>query len=79
VRSGGSRNGADAAPGPLPGRVLLRAERAGAGDGRVYALSVTATDGQGGACTGKVGVGVPLNPTAAAVDSAPPAHDTFGT
>jgi hypothetical protein len=41
------------------GTVLLRAERAGNGDGRVYHVSFTADDGQGGACSGVVLVGVP--------------------
>jgi hypothetical protein len=39
--------------------VLLRAERAGAGNGRVYQVTFTADDGQGGTCTGTVRVGVP--------------------
>ena len=78
VRSGGGPKGADAAPGTLPGQVLLRAERAGTGDGRVYTLSVTATDPRGGACSGSVRVGVPLHRFAEALDSAPPAHDSFG-
>ena len=41
--------------------VLLRAERAGAGNGRVYRLSFTADDGLiiGGQCTGSVIVCVP--------------------
>jgi hypothetical protein len=40
---------------------LLRAERAGEGDGRVYHLAFAADDGRGGACTGTVMVCVPLN------------------
>ncbi len=39
--------------------VLLRAERSGTGNGRVYHVHFTADDGQGGACTGSVKVGVP--------------------
>jgi ELWxxDGT repeat protein len=39
--------------------VLLRAERAGDGDGRVYEVSFMISDGQGGSCTGSVRVGVP--------------------
>jgi len=39
--------------------VLLRAERAGPGNGRVYRVSFTADDGQGGSCTGAVSVCVP--------------------
>lgn len=39
--------------------VLLRAERAGTGNGRVYRVSFTADDGFGGRCTGSVKVCVP--------------------
>ena len=39
--------------------VLIRAERAGGGNGRVYKIWFKATDGQGAACTGAVNVGVP--------------------
>jgi probable HAF family extracellular repeat protein len=41
------------------GTVMLRAERAGKGNGRVYRISFTATDGQGGSCAGAVLVCVP--------------------
>jgi VCBS repeat-containing protein len=37
----------------------IRAERSGTGNGRVYHISFTATDGQGGSCSGKVRVAVP--------------------
>lgn len=37
----------------------VRAERSGLGNGRVYAITFTAEDGQGGTCTGTVRVGVP--------------------
>ena len=40
-------------------QILLRAERAGTGNGRVYVVHFTATDGQGGSCSGSVKVGVP--------------------
>lgn len=40
------------------GRVLLRAERAGTGNGRVYTVHFTANDGEG-TCNGTVTVGVP--------------------
>jgi hypothetical protein len=39
--------------------VLLRAERAGAGNGRVYQVQFRADDGRRGSCTGAVLVGVP--------------------
>ena len=41
------------------GGVILRAERSGVGNGRVYQVNFTADDGQGGVCTGLVKVGVP--------------------
>jgi hypothetical protein len=41
------------------GRVLLRAERSGAGNGRVYHVSFDASDGRGGTCSGSVEVVVP--------------------
>lgn len=40
-------------------QVLLRAERSGTGNGRVYAVHFTASDGQGGSCSGTVQVSVP--------------------
>jgi uncharacterized repeat protein (TIGR01451 family) len=49
----------DAKPAPRSDEVFLRAERSGTGDGRVYRVAATATDGHGGTCTGTVIVGVP--------------------
>jgi len=47
----------------------VRAERSGIGDGRVYHISFTADDGNGGTCTGEVLVSVPHDQGgAAAVD-----------
>ena len=40
---------------------LIRAERAGNGDGRIYEIDFTADDRNGGICTGTVIVGVPVN------------------
>lgn len=40
-------------------RVLLRAERAGKGNGRVYHIDFSADDGHGGECRGSVEVSVP--------------------
>ena len=50
---------------------LLRAERSGAGNGRVYRLHFTASDGDGGTCTGSVDVQVPksLKPAVPVLDS----------
>jgi len=39
--------------------VSLRAERQGPGNGRVYRIAFTASDGQGDSCSGTVAVGVP--------------------
>jgi hypothetical protein len=39
----------------------VRAERVGSGNGRVYHISFTADDGQGGSCSSEVLVGVPHN------------------
>jgi hypothetical protein len=41
------------------GSASVRAERSGKGNGRVYQISFTADDGQGGSCTGAVTVSVP--------------------
>lgn len=60
----------DAFPGPQSNQAYIRAERSGLGDGRVYALHVTVTDGLGGECTGIATVGVPHDQRGApAVDS----------
>jgi len=52
-------------------QVQVRAERSGQGDGRVYRIAFTATDGTE-TCTGTVTVGVPHD------QSGPPAVDTVG-
>ncbi len=49
----------DAFPGPASNQALIRAERSGTGDGRVYALHVSVSDGLGGECTGIATVSVP--------------------
>jgi uncharacterized repeat protein (TIGR01451 family) len=49
----------DAKPGAASNQVWLRAERSGRGDGRVYRISFTVSDGLGGECSGVVTVGVP--------------------
>lgn len=53
------------------GVVRLRAERSGAGDGRVYAITVTVTDacGNASACEARVAVPKSQGPQGAAVDS----------
>lgn len=52
------------------GKALLRAERSGTGNGRVYRINFSADDGQGGVCDGAVQVGVPhsKNPGDSIVD-----------
>lgn len=54
--------------------VLLRAERAGGGNGRVYRITFAAIDGSGGACIGMVAVRVPHDKgknTSPAIDDGP--------
>lgn len=55
-------------------RVLLRAERTGGGNGRVYHVSFVASDGAGGQCSGTVQVIVPHDRRGGAVDDGP-LHD----
>jgi uncharacterized repeat protein (TIGR01451 family) len=61
----------DAKAGPQGNKVYLRAERSGAGDGRVYRISFTGATGDGGTCSGTVKVTVPHDngPKGAARDS----------
>jgi hypothetical protein len=49
----------DAKTGPSSNQVYLRAERSGKGNGRVYRVSFTGSDGEGGTCSGTAKVGVP--------------------
>lgn len=53
----------DTSPDAVPqgSEVLVRTERAGQGNGRVYRVYFTAADGQSGSCTGSVTVCVPQN------------------
>ena len=51
----------DAKAGTQSNKVLLRAERSGRGDGRVYRVSFVGSDGTGGSCSGVATVGVPKN------------------
>ena len=48
---------------------LVRAERLGTGDGRVYEISFTADDGNGGMCSGSVFVAVPHDNKKDPIDS----------
>jgi len=56
--SGGARHAPDAA-GIGTDTASVRAERSSKGDGRVYVISFTADDGQGGTADGSVAVRVP--------------------
>jgi streptogramin lyase len=49
----------------------VRAERSGTGNGRVYHIAFSATDGKGGTCTGTVTVAVPHDRDSVAVDGGP--------
>lgn len=60
----------DAYPGPVSNQAKIRAERSGKGDGRVYVLHVSVSDGAGGECTGTATVAVPHDQSGkAAIDS----------
>jgi hypothetical protein len=59
----------DAVLGPASNEVQLRAERSGNGDGRVYRIAFSGSDGRGGTCTGTVTVGVPHNQGSTPIDS----------
>jgi len=58
------------------GSVLLRAERSGTGNGRVYNVYFQATDGHGNSCSGDVPVTVPHSPKDPAVDDGPRVDST---
>jgi hypothetical protein len=68
--------GPDAAPGSTPDTVLLRAERSGAGDGRVYRVAFRGLDPSGEECTGLVSVTVPKSRGSHTPDSAPPLYES---
>jgi hypothetical protein len=70
--------GPDAERTSTEGEVLLRAERDGSGDGRVYTIAFRASDGQGGTCSGHVTVGVRRGSKPAAGLS-PGGFDSFGS
>ncbi|HEX6676304.1 MAG TPA: vWA domain-containing protein [Actinomycetes bacterium] len=61
-----------------PNQVQLRAERSGTGDGRVYKVAVTVSDGHL-TCSRTLTVGVPHDQSGPpAVDSSPPSYNSFG-
>jgi TolB protein len=59
------------------GQLRVRAERNPHGDGRVYRIAFTASDGRGGSCSGTATVSVPRKHRKPAVDSAPPSYDSL--
>lgn len=77
---GDGDTGPDAKAGGSNNEVLLRAERSGTGDGRVYQIAFAATDTNGGTCSGTVTVGVPHDqrPGSVAIDSGQ-AVNSFGS
>lgn len=56
----------------------VRAERSGNGDGRVYALSFTASDNAGGTCSGSVKVAVPHDGRGAVANDSGQAYSSLG-
>lgn len=61
-------------------KVQLRAERSGTGDGRVYRISYTVSDGKGGSCSGIAYVGVPHDQgNGPAVDTTSVVVNSFGS
>jgi hypothetical protein len=50
---------------------LIRAQRSGVGNGRVYHIVFTASDGHGGTCQGTVKVAVSHGKNKKAVDNGP--------
>ena len=61
-----------------PNQIKLRAERIADGNGRVYRIFVTVSDGQGGTCSKKVKVGVPKNKNGNAFDNMNKSYNSFG-
>jgi hypothetical protein len=59
------------------GELRVRAERNPHGDGRVYRIAFTGSDGRGGECSGTAKVAVPRKRNKAALDSAPPSYDSL--
>jgi len=60
-----------------PNQVKLRAERVASGNGRVYRIFVTVSDGKGGTCSKKVKVGVPITKNGNAVDNISRSFNSF--
>jgi hypothetical protein len=78
VRTLGDNTTPDARRTAAGDQVELRAERNPRRDGRVYRVAFTASDGNGGSCSGSVNVSVPRRQADVAVDSSPPSYGSFG-
>lgn len=74
-----SKKGQPDATGTGTARPMLRADRAGGGDGRVYHLTFTASDPAGAACTGRVTVCVPHSPGRRICGDGGPRFDSTGS
>ena len=72
---GGDGNTCPDAHGVGSSTAFVRAERRGRGNGRVYTIFFTATDGRGGSCQSSVKVAVPHDPSHYAMDDGP-AYDS---
>ena len=79
VSAQGDNTSPDARPGAGVDEILLRAEHNPKADGRTYRVGFRVTDVRGGTCDGEASVSVPRNPHSAAVDSAPPSYNSFGS
>ena len=77
VTANGDPTSPDARLGPASDTVSLRAERNPRGDGRVYRIAFTISDGRGESCSGEVSAFVPRHPKEPAVDSSPPSYDSL--
>ena len=60
-----------------PNQVKLKAERVASGNGRVYRIHYTVSDGQGGTCTGVEKVGVPRTKNGTAIDNTAKRYNSF--
>jgi large repetitive protein len=58
-------------------QVKLKAERVASGNGRVYRIFYTVTDGRGGKCTGVEKVGVPRTKNGTAIDNTAKRYNSF--
>jgi hypothetical protein len=78
VTTRGDDTSPDAQPATNSNQVQLRAERNSRGDGRVYRIAYTLSDGQGDSCGGTAYVAVPRKRGVTAVDSGG-SYDSFGS